>query len=240
MMVCGGAGFIGSHLCERLLAEGNEVDAVDDLSTGSIPNLAACRAATGRFKLQNVAVESAEFAELVSVRRPEIIFNLVPLSPSQCHVTGGLASVTSAVAVLEAARLAGTAKVVACIPAGLLYGEVKAKELPVKEDHESRPRNAPAVFARAIADLHSVYRDRHGIEFTVLATANVYGPRQRAQDLVEGDQPDHARAVHDDERAEVLLRRFCTARGSRRGISCTSTMRWTLSCARSTAVRGSP
>lgn len=222
VMVCGGAGFIGSHLCERLLAEGNEVDAVDDLSTGSIPNLAACRAATGRFKLQNVAVESAEFAELVSVRRPEIIFNLVPLSPSQCHVTGGLASVTSAVAVLEAARLAGTAKVVACIPAGLLYGEVKAKELPVKEDHESRPRNAPAVFARAIADLHSVYRDRHGIEFTVLATANVYGPRQRAQDgvvaafvealdngkppLLHGTGKQTRDFVHVDDAVDALVR----------------------------------
>jgi UDP-glucose 4-epimerase len=49
LMVCGGAGFIGSHLVDRLLAEGHEIDVVDDLSTGSLTNLADARAATGRF-----------------------------------------------------------------------------------------------------------------------------------------------------------------------------------------------
>ena len=43
VMVCGGAGFIGSHLVERLLADRHDVDVVDDLSTGSLANLAAAR-----------------------------------------------------------------------------------------------------------------------------------------------------------------------------------------------------
>ena len=184
MMVCGGAGFVGSHLTDRLLAEGHEVDVVDSLTTGSITNLSGARAATGRFKLQNVAVESPEFAELVSVRRPGVMFDLVSMSPSMCHLSGGLQSVKVATTVLEAARLASVSKVVSCLPAALLYGEAKAKDLPLKEGHPSEPRTAAEVFARAIAALYAVYSDRHGVDHTVLATSNVYGPRQRPEDGV--------------------------------------------------------
>ena len=49
IMVCGGAGFVGSHLVDRLIEEGHEVDVVDNLQTGSLTNLSGARAATGRF-----------------------------------------------------------------------------------------------------------------------------------------------------------------------------------------------
>ena len=57
ILVCGGAGFIGSHFVERLIAEGHEVDVVDNLSTGSLANLAEARSTTGRLKIQNIAIE---------------------------------------------------------------------------------------------------------------------------------------------------------------------------------------
>ncbi|MEY4392318.1 MAG: UDP-glucose 4-epimerase [Actinomycetota bacterium] len=184
IMVCGGAGFIGSHLVDRLIEDGHEVDVVDNLDTGSLSNLAGARSATGRFKFQNVAVDSPEFAELVSLRRPEIIFNLVSLSPAMCHLSGGLSSVKIATTILEASRLAAVTKVISVLPSSLLYGEVAAKDIPIKEGHFTEPRTAEEVFARAISDLHMVYRDRHGVEFTVLAVANAYGRRQRAGDGV--------------------------------------------------------
>lgn len=183
-MVCGGAGFIGSHLADRLLEEGHEVDVVDNLDSGSLANLSGARSATGRFKFQNVAVDSPEFAELVSLRRPEIIFNLVSLAPSLCHLSGGLSSVKIATTVLEASRLSAVSKVISVLPGSLLYGEVPAKDVPIKEGHLNEPRTSEEVFARAITDLHMVYRDRHGVDFTVLAVANAYGPRQRARDGV--------------------------------------------------------
>ena len=184
IMVCGGAGFIGSHLVDRLIEDGHEVDVVDNLDTGSLSNLAGARSATGRFKFQNVAVDSPEFAELVALRRPEIIFNLVSLSPAMCHLSGGLSSVKIATTILEASRLAAVTKVISVLPSSLLYGEVAAKDIPIKEGHFTEPRTAEEVFARAISDLHMVYRDRHGVEFTVLAVANAYGRRQRAGDGV--------------------------------------------------------
>ena len=184
IMVCGGAGFIGSHLSDRLVAAGHEVDVVDNLDTGSLANLAECRSGSGRFKFQNISVDSPEFAELVSLRRPSVVVNLVSMSPGLCHLSGALASLKIATTVLEASRLASVSKVVTALPASLLYGEVAAKDVPIKEGHLSEPRTSEEVFTRAIADLHSVYRDRHGVDYTVLAMSNVYGRRQRPGDGV--------------------------------------------------------
>ena len=184
IMVCGGAGFIGSHLVDRLIAEGHEVEVVDNLSSGSLTNLADARNATGRFKFQNIGIESREFSELVSLRRPQMIINLATFSPVQAHLNGALSSLQLSVSILEAARLGGVGKVVTALPSGLLYGEVAVRDLPIKEGHINDPRTSEEVLARAAADIHSVYRERHGVEFTVLAMGNVYGPRQRAADGV--------------------------------------------------------
>lgn len=227
--MCGGAGFIGSHLVDRLIAEGHEVDVVDDLSTGSLSNLAEARNATGRFKFQNISIESSEFAELVSLRRPEIIVNLATFTPSQAHLAGAMSSFRAAVVVLEAARLAGVSKVVTAIHAGLLYGEVAARDLPIKEGHINDPRSSEEVIARAAADMHTIYRERHGIEFTVLALANVYGVRQRSDDGVIASFIDalaHGRApiihgsgkqsrdfVHVDDTVDAIVRSLDRAGG---------------------------
>lgn len=229
VLLCGGAGFIGSHLVDRLLAEGHEVDVVDDLSSGSLSNLAEARNATGRFKFQNIGIESPEFAELVSLRRPDVIVNLAVFTPEQAHLSGAMTSFRSCVGVLEAARLAGVAKVVTAMPANLLYGEVAAKDLPIKEGHINDPRTSEEVIARAATDMHTVYRERHGIEFTVLAMANVYGVRQRAEDgvvasfiqalntgkapIVHGTGKQSRDFIHIDDTVDALVRSLDRAGG---------------------------
>ena len=80
--------------------------------------------------------------------------------------------------------LVGVKKVVVCIAAGLIYGEVQAKHLPVKEGRKNDAIGVPHVMAQTLVDLLSVYREKHGIEYTVLATTNVYGLRQREEDGV--------------------------------------------------------
>ena len=228
-MICGGAGFIGSYLVDRLMAEGHEIDVVDDLSSGSLTNLAEARNASGRFKFQNISILSSEFAELVALRRPSIIVNLAVFSPSQGHLSGAMNALQSTVAVLEAARLAGVSKVITGIPAALLYGEVTARDLPIKEGHLNDARTSEEVLARAAADVHGVYRDRHGVEFTVLAMANVYGARQRAEDGVVASFADalaNGRApimhgngkqvrdfVHVDDTVDAIARSFDRAGG---------------------------
>ena len=229
IMICGGAGFIGSYLVDRFMAEGHEVDVVDDLSTGSLANLAEARNASGRFKFQNISVLSGEFAELVSLRRPSVIINLAVFSPSQSHLNGAITAMQSTVAVLEAARLGGVSKVITGIPAALLYGEVTARDLPIKEGHINDSRTSEEVLARAAADIHGVYRDRHGVEFTVLAMANVYGARQRPEDgvvasfadalangrapIVHGNGKQVRDFVHVDDTVDAIARSLDRAGG---------------------------
>jgi UDP-glucose 4-epimerase len=183
-LVCGGAGFIGSHLVDRLLADGHAVEVVDDLSTGSFANLAAARSAGGELKIHNIDVTAPEFLDLVSLRRPDVIFQMTALSPASAHAISSVGSAAQVVAALEAARLYGAAKVVVGLPATLLYGEVAVRDIPAKEGKFADAVNVPNVIARAILDLLSVYREVHAVEYTALAVSNVYGPRQRTEDGV--------------------------------------------------------
>ena len=76
-LVTGGAGFIGSTLVDRLLAEGHAVDVVDDLSTGSLTNLAEARAAKDAdFTFHRIDIRTADVTELIERRRPEVVFHL--------------------------------------------------------------------------------------------------------------------------------------------------------------------
>ena len=80
-LVTGGAGFIGSHLVDRLLAEGHAVEVIDDLSTGSLANLAEARAdatrTAGELKFHHLDVRAPELSELLARRRPDVVFHLV-------------------------------------------------------------------------------------------------------------------------------------------------------------------
>ncbi len=76
VLVTGGAGFIGSNLVDRLLAEGHEVDVVDDLSTGTLANLADARGSGGAMRFHNIDVRSHDFVDLVAHRQPEVIYHL--------------------------------------------------------------------------------------------------------------------------------------------------------------------
>ena len=75
-LVTGGAGFIGSNLVDRLLAEGHAVDVVDDLSTGSLANLTQARAMGGEFRFHQVDVTDPGVVALIERRRPEVVFHL--------------------------------------------------------------------------------------------------------------------------------------------------------------------
>jgi UDP-glucose 4-epimerase len=191
VLVTGGAGFIGSHLVDRLLAEGHAVEVVDDLSTGSLANLSAARAEAtrtgGELKFHNVDVRAPEVADLVARRPPGVLFHLVVAPPAATFVAG--------VNVLEAARTFAVGKVIVGFDALALYGEVPTTELPVKEGRPWQPRTAFGVAQRAVADLLAVYRAEHAVEFTGLAFTTVYGPRQRADDGVLAAFV-HAEATH--------------------------------------------
>ena len=186
VMVVGGAGFLGSHIVDRLLSDGLRVDVVDDLSSGSLANLSSARtsAPDGALRIHTLDVTIPEFVEVVRLRRPDVMYVTSLLTPTTGDADGCTKAYAVAVAVLEAAVQAQVAKVVITLPAAVLYGEVPAREMPIKEDRERRPVGLAGVTAMAIIELCELYRRNHDIEFTVLALSTVYGTRQRPDNNV--------------------------------------------------------
>ncbi len=182
-LVTGGAGFIGSTLVDRLLAEGHSVEVVDDLSSGSLANLAEARADRSHdLKVHQVDIREAAVVELIGRRAPEVIFHLAAQADVRVSVArpafDAEVNVLGSINVLEGARIAGTRKVVFASSGGTIYGEPAPEDLPVKESHPQQPASPYGVAKRVVTDYLNVYRAIHGIEFTSLAMANIYGPRQ--------------------------------------------------------------
>jgi UDP-glucose 4-epimerase len=184
--VTGGAGFIGSALVDRLLAESHQVDVVDNLSTGSLSNLAEARrnagSGTGRMTFHQLDVRSPGLGALMQRCRPDVVFHLAAQADVRVSVADPIfdadVNVMGSLRVIEGARSSGAHKVVFASSGGTIYGDPGPEDLPVKESHPQRPVSPYGVAKKVVGDYLYAYRELHNLEFTVLALANVYGPRQ--------------------------------------------------------------
>jgi UDP-glucose 4-epimerase len=224
VVVIGGAGFIGSHLVDRLLSEDHTVDVVDDLSQGSLANLATARSSGGAVKIHHLDASSREADSLIGMRGPDVIYLLSGLPRSSAAPAEHARCVEVALSTLEAARRHGVPKVVAALPATVLHGHPSARSLPLKDGDASalEPRGVRGVVARAIIDLLVTYRDLHAVEFTALALSTVYGPRQRPDGgvvaaflhaatsrtapTIDGDGRQTRDLLHVDDAVDALAR----------------------------------
>lgn len=182
-LVTGGAGFIGSTLVDRLLAEGHEVDVIDDLSTGSLTNLADARSRSERtLRIHTLDIRSPDVVSVMQRREPEVVFHLAaqmdvrvsverPAFDAEVNIVGSLH-------VLEGARVAGARKVVFASSGGTIYGDPDVSALPIRESEPQRPLSPYGVSKKAVGDYLFAYRELHQLDFTALALGNVYGPRQ--------------------------------------------------------------
>ena len=180
-VVTGGAGFIGSTLVDRLLADGHEVAAIDNLATGSLANLDGA-SSTGRFEFVELDVRDPAIPAVLDRLRPEVVLHLAaqadvrvsvdrPLFDADVNVLGGLN-------VIEGARAAGARKVVVASSGGTIYGDPDPADLPVDESHSQHPISPYGVAKKVIDDYLFAFRYLHGVDYASLALANVYGPRQ--------------------------------------------------------------
>jgi UDP-glucose 4-epimerase len=181
-LVTGGAGFIGSHLCDRLLAEGHRVVAVDDLTTGRIANLGEARGYGKQFTFFNMDVRADGLLPLFERHRPEVVMHLAAqagVRPSLADpVLDASVNVMGLLNVLECGVKTGVRKIVFAASGGTLYGE--PKKVPVKESAAgpSHPLSPHGISKKVAAEYLAFYERYRGIDYTALALANVYGPRQ--------------------------------------------------------------
>ena len=180
-LVTGGAGFIGSNLVDALLARGDEVTVVDNLSTGRRSNLDGALAAGAELVELDIR-DAAALATLAAERRPEAVFHLAaqidvrksledPAFDAEVNV-GGTANV------LEAARAAGSGRVVFVSTGGAIYGEGEGQQLPLDEAAPIAPMSAYGQSKFAAEGYLALYERLYGLSSIALRLGNVYGPRQ--------------------------------------------------------------
>ena len=178
-LVTGGAGFIGSHLVDRLLDEDDEVIVIDDLSTGALANLepALERGAT----LVRGDIRDRELVADLIAGGPQRIFHLAAQMDVRVSVADpvfdGDVNVLGTVNLLEAARDTG-ARLVFSSTGGAIYGEGEGRELPFVEEAELRPDSPYGQSKLAGEGYLALYRRLYGLDNVALRLGNVYGPRQ--------------------------------------------------------------
>jgi UDP-glucose 4-epimerase len=186
LLVTGGAGFIGSHLCDRLLAEGHRVIALDDLSSGSLENIAEARAYGRRFTFYSLDVRTEGLADLFGRHEPEVVLHLAargePALPSAAAAEAKV-GVIGLLSVLEASVQCGARKVVFASSA-IVYGQ--SRKLPIKEATlaESKPLTPVAISKKLAEDYLRFYRRTRELDFTSVVLPNVYGPRRSVRGSV--------------------------------------------------------
>ncbi len=178
-VVTGGAGFIGSHLVDALLARDERVVVLDDLSTGRRENLSAALDAGA--VLHEVDVRDADAVrEPIVAERPDTVFHLaaqidVRLAVRDPAFDAGV-NVGGTINVLEAAREAGVRRLVNASTGGALYGN--AERIPSPEDETVGPLAPYGQSKYAAEGYCGLYSRLHGLSTVSLRYGNVYGPRQ--------------------------------------------------------------
>ena len=177
ILVTGGAGFIGSHVVDALLAAGHAVVVLDDLSHGSRDNV------NPRAELVVGSVTESLAADLINTRKPDAVVHLAaqidvrrsvadPVGDAQVNVLG-------TVNLLQAAVDAGVRRFVFFSSGGAVYDESVPR--PTPEAALLGPVSPYGVSKLSAEHFVDAYRRRHGLATVVLRPANVYGPRQDAE-----------------------------------------------------------
>ena len=195
-LVTGGAGFIGSHLVDRLLSLGYRVVTIDDLSTGKLKNLNP--AAT----FHHTDITQPSVQEVFQREHPDIVFHLAaqvstsqstkdPIKDADINVLGTLQ-------LLKAARHYGIEKLIYSSTGGALYGEPETN--PCTEQQPIAPLS-PYGLSKYLAEQYlELYHQLYLLNYTSLRYGNVYGPRQDphgeagvvaifTQAMLDGKQP---------------------------------------------------
>ena len=174
VLVTGGAGFIGSHLVDAYIAQGNEVVVVDDLSTGKQGNI------DPRAKFYHLSILDQQLDEVFNSEKIDLISH----HAAQTSVRHSVAdpafdaqlNVLGTIKLLELSVKYGVKKFIFASTGGAIYGE--QNYYPADENHPLRPLSPYGMSKLAAEKYLWLYNVSHGLDTIILRYANVYGPRQ--------------------------------------------------------------
>lgn len=178
-LVTGAAGFIGSTLVDRLLADGHTVVGIDDLSTGRRVNLTSAEADPD-FTFIEADITDADLGAIVAEAKPEVIFHLAAQISVRHSVDNpqfdATVNVVGTIRLAEAARAHGVRKIVHTSSGGSIYGTPPV--YPTGEDVPTDPAS-PYAASKVAGEVYlNTFRHLYGLDCSHIAPGNVYGPRQ--------------------------------------------------------------
>ncbi len=180
-LVTGGAGFVGSHLVDRLLDDGWEVSVVDNLRWGKRSNV------DGRATFHQVDITSGgDLTAILERERPQVVFHLAaqisivrsmeaPIEDTQINVVG-------TVNVLDACVRAGVEHFMFMSTGGALYGQ--PEQVPCDEDYMAAPLSVYGASKLAAERYVRLIAATAGVRYTILRPGNIYGPRQSGGSVI--------------------------------------------------------
>jgi UDP-glucose 4-epimerase len=173
VLVTGGAGFIGSHIVDQLLAIGHQVAVIDNMSSGKETNLNP-KAAFYRMDMENKKIQ-----EVFQREKPDVIIHQAAQTVVQTSVQEPVydahMNILGTINLLEAARLHGVKKFIYASSAAV-YGD--PQYVPIDERHSIGPLSGYGISKYTPEQYLRIYQQMYGLEFTILRYANVYGIRQ--------------------------------------------------------------
>jgi len=183
-LVTGGAGFIGSHLVDRLIKEGNSVAVIDDLSTGKKENL------NPKAAFYAVDINAPEIKGIFKKENPEVVFHLAaqinlrdsvinPLKDAQTNILGSLNVIDNFLAINRKRLDDQKIKFIFSSTGGAIYGN--ANIIPTPETYREFPLSPYGVAKLAVERYLNYYHEAFGMSYAILRYANVYGPRQNSK-----------------------------------------------------------
>jgi UDP-glucose 4-epimerase len=177
-VVTGGAGFVGSHLADALLAAGDRVTVIDHLQRGHVHNLEPALA-RGLELIQGDVADVTAMVRILTAVRPEAVYHLAAQIDVRRSVrdpsTDARVNLGGTAAILEAAREAGVGRVVLASTAGV-YGD--PPEVPITEATRVSPLSPYGASKAAAESYMRLFRELYGLSTLSLRMSNVYGPRQ--------------------------------------------------------------
>lgn len=178
VLVTGGAGFIGSHIVDKLLEEGYEVAVFDNLSTGKLENL---RDKTYTFYEGDITNKKKVYAAVADFQPHYIIHQAAQVSVAKSVENmeeDARINIMGSINVINAAKDYAVKKIVYASSAAV-YGE--PQYLPIDENHPINPQSPYGISKFTVELYLKVANELYGIDYTILRYANVYGPRQDAK-----------------------------------------------------------
>lgn len=216
VLVTGGAGFIGSHLVDKLIKQGHKVIVIDNLSTGRKENLTPAffkkGGANSNAKFYQLDIQSPKISEIFKKEKIEIVFHLAaqidvrksveePIEDAKNNILGSLN-------ILENCKKFGVKKIIFSSTGGAIYGDTEV--VPTSESYPALPLSPYGVAKLTTEKYLNYYYKVFELPYISLRLANVYGPRQNSEGEIDETLSHLSASSHSRSTCEAgVVAIFC-------------------------------